>query len=81
MYIDDVVVFGETEYECYESKKRVLDRIFEDGLKVDGSKCKFLMTLVEVLGYTVDKRRLYAKCEKLQGLNNLKVPTNRTDVK
>lgn len=39
------------------------------------------MTRVEVLGYVIDKGRLYAKCDKLQGLYSLKVPTNRTDVK
>ncbi len=65
VYIDDIIVFGETEQQCIERTRRVLDRIFEDGLKFGGSKCEFLMTRVEVLGYIIDKGRLYAKCDKL----------------
>lgn len=71
VYIDDVIVFGETELECIESPGHVLDRIFGDGLKLGGSKWEFLMTAVDVLGYVIDKRRLYAKCEILQQLYNL----------
>ena len=40
-----------------------------------------MVTRIEVLGFVIDGGRLYPKCDKLQGLYDLKVPTTRTDVK
>ncbi len=81
VYIDDIIIFGETEEECIQHTKNVLDRVFGDGLKLGALKCEFLLTKVDVLGYVIEDGKLYPKCDKLQGLYNLKVPTCRTDVK
>lgn len=53
VYIDDIIVFGETEQECIERTKRVCDRVFGDGLKFGALKCEFLVTEVDVLGYII----------------------------
>ncbi len=53
VYIDDLIIFGETEAECIANAKEVIARIFDDGLKLGGLKCEFLVQDVEVLGHII----------------------------
>lgn len=50
-------------------------------MKLGGLKCEFLLRTVEILGHVISDGCLYAKCDKLQGLRDLRVPQSRTDVK
>jgi hypothetical protein len=54
VYIDDIIVVGETEEECIARMLRVLERVFADGFKFGGSKFEVLLMRVEVLGYIID---------------------------
>ncbi len=81
VYIDDVIVFGKDERECLQNSRRVLELIYNDGLKCSGLKCEFLLRRVEVLGHIIEDGKLYAKTNKLQGLQDLKPPTTRTEVR
>ena len=81
VYVDDVIVFGENELECLQNTRRVLELIYKDNLKVSGVKCEFLLDRVEILGHVIENGRLYATVNKLQGLEDLKRPTNQTEVK
>ena len=65
MYIDDVIVYGATEEEVLGMTRRVLELIFDDGLKCGGTKCEFLLRRVEVLGHVIKVGKLYAKVDKL----------------
>ena len=65
VYIDDVIVFGETEEECLANTKAVMELVFADNLKFGGLKCEFLLERVEVLGHIVENGKLYAKIDKL----------------
>lgn len=65
VYIDDVIVFGKDEKECVENSRRVLELIYNDGLKCGGAKCEFLLSRVEVLGHIIENGKLYAKTNKL----------------
>jgi hypothetical protein len=55
--------------------------VFKDGLNFGRSKCEPFMICVDILRYVLDKRSLFAKCDNMQGLYNLKIPTTRTDAK
>ena len=65
VYIDDVIVYGSTEEEVLDNTRRVLELIFEDGLKCSGTKCEFLLRRVEVLGHVINDGKLFAKVDKL----------------
>ena len=65
VYIDDVIVFGKDERECLQNSRRVLELIYNDGLKCSGLKCEFLLRRVEVLGQIIEDGKLYAKTNKL----------------
>jgi len=42
MYIDDIVVFGQTADECLSNMERVLKQAQQNGLDIKWSKCHFL---------------------------------------
>lgn len=65
VYIDDIIVFGKTESEVIERTFEVLNKLFDDGLKVGGLKCEFMLTSTEVLGHVISNGKLYAKVDKI----------------
>ena len=58
LYIDDVVVFGETEEECLSNLKIVLQTAEKFGLRFKWSKCSFMKTEIDFLGHTVENRKI-----------------------
>ena len=81
VYIDDIIVYGESDLEVIQNCRRVVERIFDDNLKFGGAQCEFLVSRVDVLGHVVEDGTLYPKVDKLQGLKDLRVPETVTDVK
>lgn len=65
VYIDDVIIFGETEQECLQNTRKVLELIYNDNLKLGGPKCEFLLKSVEVLGHVIRDGKLFPKTDKL----------------
>lgn len=53
----------------------MVELIFRDNLKLGGLKCEYLLTHVDILGHTIKDGCLYAKSDKLQGFNDLRVPS------
>ena len=53
VFIDDVIIYGETDEEVIANTHLVLQRIFEDGLKIGGKKCEFVVSSTNVLGHKV----------------------------
>ena len=48
-----------------ENSRRVLELIYDYGLKCTVSKCDFLLRRVEILGHIIEDGRLYVKTNKL----------------
>ena len=53
VYLDDVVVFSDTEEEHLKRLRAVLERFQEHGLKLKPSKCNFFQTEISYLGHQV----------------------------
>lgn len=51
VYLDDIVVHGETLEEHNERLEKVFDRLRENNLKVKLSKCQFLRPEILFLGH------------------------------
>jgi hypothetical protein len=53
VYLDDILIYSESqeEHDCYV--KEVLDRLLDWGLYCKASKCLFSTTFVEFLGFIV----------------------------
>jgi hypothetical protein len=65
VFIDDIIIFGETEEECIANTRRVVELIFGDNLRLGGLKCEFLLTQVDILGHTISDGCLFTKADKL----------------
>ena len=64
-----------------ERTKRVLSLLKDDGLKLGGLKCYFLVKKVSLLGRTIAAGCKYPEEDKLQGLRDLAPPTTQKEVR
>ncbi|XP_033213766.1 uncharacterized protein LOC117170832 [Belonocnema kinseyi] len=55
VYIDDIVIFGNTIQEHYNNLGLVLQRITDLGLKLESTKCEYLKPELEYLGHIITK--------------------------
>jgi hypothetical protein len=70
VYIDDILIFleSEAEYEIYV--KRVLKRLQAAGLQADIDKCEFHTIRTKFLGFIVRTKDLKVDPEKVAIVNN-----------
>ncbi|GKT36803.1 Transposon Tf2-8 polyprotein, partial [Aduncisulcus paluster] len=74
VYIDDIIVYGETEQEFVENVQRVLRRLNEYNLSLNRKKCKVAVHQVEYLGFIVDKLGKHIHPSRLQALKEMEPP-------
>lgn len=53
IYVDDILVFGQTETETLSNLEWVLRKCKENNVKLKASKCEFMKNSVKFLGYIV----------------------------
>ena len=70
IYMDDVLIFAETEEECQEQTKRVLERMQEEDLHLKLTKCTFDQMEVEYLGLVVKNGEVHMDPTKLKAICN-----------
>ena len=75
VYIDDVVVWGDTPEECLENVRRVMKRLYAVGLQCNGAKCCFLSTEIELLGHIIANGVVKPQTWKLDSVKNIRPKT------
>ena len=78
-YLDDVLITAQNDEEHLKTLETVLCRLSEHGLRLKKSKCEFLKTRVEYLGYCIDADGLHkspAKVEAIADAPRLKTNNN-----
>jgi DNA-directed RNA polymerase subunit L len=58
VYIDDILIYAETEEKHDEFVKEVLKRLEEHSLVISLEKCVWARNKVEFLGYTISEDRI-----------------------
>jgi Reverse transcriptase (RNA-dependent DNA polymerase) len=58
VYIDDVVIWGDTAEECLANVQRVVRLLRRHGLLCNGEKCCLLSTRIELLGHVIERGRV-----------------------
>jgi len=66
MYIDDIVVFGQTAVECLSNMERVLKQAQQYALDIKRSKCHFLKQRINFLGYEIENGQIWPRKENIQ---------------
>ena len=81
VYLDDVLVTGDSEENHLENLNRVLERLEAAGVTLKESKCVFLAPSVEYLGHVIDKDGLHPSPEKLRTIREAPEPHNISELK
>lgn len=75
-YLDDIVIFSETEEEHKSHVREVFNRLSEAGLIFNKKKYKFGLSEIEILGNVVSEGFIKPMAEKVDAINNYKQPDN-----
>ena len=75
-YIDDVVIYNDTQKEHRSVVLRIIRKLVDAGLQLDFEKSKFEGGIIKYLGYLIETGRgLRADPEKLEAIRNWEPPT------
>ena len=81
IYLDDILITGETEADHLANLAAVLMRLKEAGLKLRRNKCIFMQEAVEYLGHRVDAQGLHPVQNKVKAIVEAPAPTTVTELK
>ena len=80
-YLDDLIIFSETEQEHFEHLQQVFNRLREAKLKLKRAKCEFFREKINYLGHTIDKQGVRPDEDKVRAIKQLPAPTDVTGVR
>ena len=81
VYMDDLIVFAKSFDEMEERLSKVLDRLWDCGLKVSPEKCQFFCRSVKYLGHVVGEASIQTDPEKVSAVANWPKPTNAKELR
>ena len=80
VYIDDILIFSQTEFDHVQHVKAVLQRLRENSLYVKLDKCFFHTSSVEFLGYILSSEGITMDTRKVDAVMKWPVPTSVKEV-
>ena len=81
VYMDDILVYGETFQETLQNTIDVLERLKAKGFLLKTTKCHFFDTEVEILGHKIKDNTLQALEKNIEAVKNLKQPKTLRQVR
>lgn len=79
-FLDDILIGGRTVAEHDDRLRRVLQRIQDDGLRLNADKCAFRVKEVRYLGYRINKDGVRPLAEKVEAIKKAPEPTNKKEL-
>ena len=76
MYIDDILVTGESEQQHLKTLDEVLERLDKAGVRLKREKCAFMLPSVEYLGHKISAAGLQPTDEKVRAIAEAPTPRN-----
>jgi hypothetical protein len=81
VFIDDILIYSQSEEEHVDHLKMVLQRLREHQLYAELSKCEYWTDKVLFLGHIINKDGLALDPKKVADILNWKAPTNVRGIK
>lgn len=81
VYIDDIIIFGETLEEQLKNLKIILETLRKANFKIQSDKSEWLKTEVEFLGFIVSKNGLKPNPKKIESIQNYPEPRNLKELR
>ena len=79
-YLDDIVIFSETETEHMNHVEQALSRLDDFGLVINGNKSHFAVPNIIFLGFEIDQWEYRPASKNLPKFQRLKTPKNRKEL-
>jgi len=80
VYLDDILIFTETEEEHEQAVQRVLEVLAEHKLFLRPEKCEFHRKCIEYLGLVISENKVEMDPVKVARVRDWPTPENRTDM-
>lgn len=80
-YMDDVMIYGKDPSECLDRLEEILRLIEEAGLTLNLTKCVFLRSSIEYLGYEISAEGVRPGEKKIESVKNFPRPGNLHNVR
>lgn len=81
IYMDDILVYGNTAEQHDQRLNKVLERIESTSLKLNKDKCVFRQNQLHFLGQVIDKSGVKPDPDKVKAIKELPEPQNVQDLK
>ena len=81
VYIDDIIVYGETPEKFYANLRRILERLRSRRLRLRGDKCHIGLAEVEYLGHVVNGDGIRMSTRRKEALTRIVQPTSTATVR
>jgi hypothetical protein len=76
VYLDDIIVFSNTEYDHSRHLDEVLSLLYRAGLSLNLTKCHFFKDTVDYLGHVIRPGKLEVAAKNAEALRNARYPVN-----
>lgn len=80
-FIDDIIIAGKTEQEHDEALNLVLERLKQNGILLNQSKCAFKMSEIDFLGHRFNENGMAASPSKVDAIRSFRPPTTGEEVR
>jgi transposase InsO family protein len=81
IYIDDVIVYANSETQLLERLESVFQRFNEFNISLNPEKCEFALQSIEYVGHTIDSEGIHFSREKLDGIRAIVTPRTHKDLR
>ena len=81
LYIDDCIVYGDSEEEFVSNLEKVLQAFQAKNISLNPAKCKLGLETIEYVGHTLSREGLHFTDDKLAGVRNFSKPTTAKRLK
>ena len=80
VFLDDVIIAAPSSEVHLERLREVLKRLSESGLRVNREKCRFGVSSVTYLGYTVSGAGVHTTNDKVEAIRSAPEPRNVSEL-
>ena len=80
-YLDDIIIFSQTEEEHLKHLEIIFGRLKEAGLKLKRSKCSFMKLYIEYLGHLISEKGIEPMPDKLTAIKEMLAPRSPKEIK
>lgn len=81
VYLDDIVVIGETLEEHMTILRKVFQKLKDARLRINTEKSKFLQDRIVYLGHVIDGQGIRTDPEKVKAIREIPPPTNTRELR